>query len=110
MPSGAARVSVWTPTMPPAPGWFSITTGFPSALASAGCAVRVIVSTPDPVAFGRTMRTAFSPTCASGGCGKGHDADHGRSHECAPGECKGNAGHHVSPIVVVIVQATARCR
>jgi hypothetical protein len=51
--------------MPPAPGWFSTTTGLPSALASAGCAVRVIASTPEPVAFGRTMRTGLSPTCAT---------------------------------------------
>ena len=39
--------------MPPAPGWFSTIDRVPSAFESAGCAARVIVSTPDAVATGR---------------------------------------------------------
>ena len=50
--------------MPPAPGWLSTTTGWPSALDSAGDAARVIVSTPDAVATGRMNLTARSPICA----------------------------------------------
>ncbi|MOA41071.1 hypothetical protein D3C78_1630030 [compost metagenome] len=39
--------------MPPAPGWFSTTTVWPSAADSAGPADRVIVSTPEPTPTGR---------------------------------------------------------
>ena len=46
------------------------------------------------------MRTALSPTCASGGRGKGPRARHDRRDERTAGECKGSAGHHVPPIVV----------
>ena len=42
--------------MPPAPGWLSTMTGWPSALPSAFCAARAIASTPEPVAFGRMKR------------------------------------------------------
>jgi hypothetical protein len=65
MPSGAARVSVWMPTMPPAPGLVLDHDRLAQRFGERGCAVRVIVSTPDPVAFGSTTRTALSPTCAS---------------------------------------------
>ena len=61
LPSGAERASACRPTMPPAPGWLSTTTDAPSALASAGCAARVIASTPEPVALGRMKRTVLSP-------------------------------------------------
>jgi hypothetical protein len=64
LPSGAERASACRPTMPPAPGWLSTITGWPSALASAGDAARVIVSTPDAVATGRMNLIARSPTCA----------------------------------------------
>ena len=57
-------VSACTPTMPPAPAWFSTITGWPSALPSAACAERVIASTPDPVALGRMNFTVFSGACA----------------------------------------------
>jgi hypothetical protein len=63
-PSGAARATVCTPSTPstpPASGWFSTTTGWPSALDSAFRAVRVMVSTPDETALGSTMRTVLSP-------------------------------------------------
>ena len=59
-PSGAERAKACSPTMPPAPAWFSTTTGMFSALASAACAVRVIVSTPEPVALGRMNLTTLS--------------------------------------------------
>jgi hypothetical protein len=59
-PSGAERASVCSPMTPPAPVWFSTTTGAPSALANAGCAARVIASTPEPAAFGSTKRTGRS--------------------------------------------------
>ena len=62
-PSGAERASACRPTMPPAPGWLSTITGWPSALASAGCAARVIASTPEPVALGRMKCTVLSPGC-----------------------------------------------
>src|SRR5687768_16900156 len=57
LPSGAERARVCKPMTPPAPVWFSTTTGAPNALANAGCAARVIASTPEPAAFGRTKRT-----------------------------------------------------
>src|SRR6516225_5434163 len=66
-PSGADLTSADVPTMPPAPGWFSTMTGCPSALASAGDAARVIVSTPDAVATGRMNFTGRSPICARSG-------------------------------------------
>src|SRR5262245_38228605 len=53
--------------MPPAPGWFSTTTGACSAFDNAGSAARVIVSTPDAVATGRMNLTARSPSCACAG-------------------------------------------
>ena len=62
-PSGAERASACRPTMPPAPGWLSTITDVPSALASAGCAARVIASTPEPVALGRMNFTVLSPGC-----------------------------------------------
>src|SRR5262245_6007063 len=63
-PSGGAFTSADVPTMPPAPGWLSTTTGACSAFDSSGSAVRVIVSTPDAVATGRMNLTARSPSCA----------------------------------------------
>src|SRR5512145_660569 len=62
LPSGAERASDCSPMTPPAPVWFSTTTDVPSALANAGCAARVIASTPEPAAFGRMKRTGC---CAS---------------------------------------------
>ena len=59
--------------MPPAPGWFSTTIGAASAFESAGCAARVIVSTPEAVATGRMNLT-----------GREHDergADQHRAHD-----------------------------
>jgi hypothetical protein len=66
VPSAGARASACRPTMPPAPGWFSMITGWPSALPSAFCAARAIASTPEPTAFGRMKRTGLSD-CASAG-------------------------------------------
>src|SRR3954468_3155232 len=66
VPSGAERASVCSPSTPPAPGWFSTTTDAFSALDSAGCAARVIASTPEPVALGSTSRTTGS-ACANSG-------------------------------------------
>ncbi len=60
LPSGAERASVCSPMTPPAPVWFSTTTGAPNALANAGCAARVMASTPEPAAFGSTKRTGRS--------------------------------------------------
>jgi hypothetical protein len=40
--------------------------GWPSALDKADCAVRVMASTPEPVALGSTKRTGLSD-CASAG-------------------------------------------
>src|SRR5215203_6692238 len=59
LPSGGDLIIAAVPTMPPAPGWFSITTEAPSAVESACDDARVIVSTPDAVATGRMKRTTF---------------------------------------------------
>ena len=53
MPSGADLTMACVPITPPAPGWFSTTTGCPSAFETAGLVARVIVSTPEPVAIGQ---------------------------------------------------------
>src|SRR6478752_1494356 len=65
MPSGADLTSVEVPTMPPAPGWFSITTGWPSVLPRAAAAARTMVSTPEPAPTGRMKRTARRPSQAA---------------------------------------------
>ena len=67
LPSGMARARACRPTTPPAPGWLSTTTDALSAFDSAGCAARVIASTPEPVALGRMKRTV--PDCASAASG-----------------------------------------
>ena len=90
------------PTMPPAPGWFSTTTGWPSAFDSAGCAARVIVSTPEAVATGRMNLTARSPICACDAPARRARRRRAASARCAsmparcgvPREC---VGHRVSP-------------
>ena len=65
-PSGAALTTVEVPVMPPAPGWFSTTTGWPKALPSATVAARTMASTPEPALIGRMKRTGRSP-CAQAG-------------------------------------------
>ena len=44
------------PVMPPAPGKFSMTTGWPSAFDKAGLAARMMVSTPEPGPTGTMTR------------------------------------------------------
>ena len=58
------RASVCRPITPPAPVWFSTTIDVPSALAKAGCAARVIASTPEPAALGSTKRTGCCAAAA----------------------------------------------
>src|SRR4029450_2945023 len=62
MPSGTARASVWSPMIPPAPGWFSITAGAVNAFDTAGPNARVVAPTPEPAAVGSTSLTP--PVCA----------------------------------------------
>ena len=56
-PSGAALAMAEAPMTPPAPGRFSITTGWPKARPSATEAERAMVSTPEPALTGSTTRT-----------------------------------------------------
>lgn len=67
LPSGVALTSAEVPVMPPAPGRFSITTAWPpSALDKAFCAVRTMVSTPEPAPTGRITRSG-AVDCAQAG-------------------------------------------
>jgi hypothetical protein len=68
-PSGAALTMAAVPVMPPAPGMFSITTGWPKALPSATEAARTMLSTPEPALIGRMKRIGLSEPCASAGSG-----------------------------------------
>jgi hypothetical protein len=65
-PSGGFFVSACRPITPLAPAWFSTTTAWPSDLASAGAAERVMASTPEPVAFGRMNLTVRSDWARAG--------------------------------------------
>lgn len=65
-PSGAALATVCPATMPPAPGLFSITTGWPgSVLAMCSPTARAVMSAAPPGALGTTMRTALVGKAAS---------------------------------------------
>ena len=56
-----ARTICVVPVMPPAPGRFSITTGWPSALARLLLMARMEPSAPEPADSGRMMRRGRSP-------------------------------------------------
>ena len=94
-PSGGALTSAAVPTMPPAPAWFSTTTGPPSAFESAGDAARVIVSTPDAVATGRMNLIGLSP-CAGAvqatGSAEEHEARHARQRRSPVHSAHGRVG------------------
>ena len=64
-PSGAALATVCPATTPPAPGLFSITTGWPSVLAMCSPTARAVMSAAPPGALGTTMRTALVGKAAS---------------------------------------------
>ncbi|MOA23271.1 hypothetical protein D3C78_1438790 [compost metagenome] len=63
-PSLGPRTICAVPVMPPAPGRFSITTGWPAALASWVLIARIAPSAPEPADSGRITRKGLSP-CAS---------------------------------------------
>ena len=56
-PSGSARATASAPTLPPAPGRFSTTNGWPSARLSRSPTARASTSASPPGANGATMRT-----------------------------------------------------
>ena len=56
-----ARTICVVPVMPPAPGRFSITTGWPSALARLLLMARMAPSPPEPADSGKMMRRGRSP-------------------------------------------------
>ena len=57
-PSGSARATVSAATTPPAPGRFSIVTGWPSDWLSSAATMRAVRSPAPPAANGTTMRKA----------------------------------------------------
>src|SRR5437868_1054646 len=63
-PSAGAFTSAAVPVMLPAPGRFSITSGWPSALESDGPTARVTASMPAPGDEVTMMRSGF-PDCAA---------------------------------------------
>ena len=73
-PSGRALTIACVPVMPPAPGMFSITTGWPTDLVSAGLTVRMIVSTPEPGPTGRMVRNGLSDAALFARTGSGPSA------------------------------------
>src|ERR1051325_8075453 len=57
-PSGAALATVSTPTIAPAPGRFSTTTGWPQCSPIPWPGSRAAMSVPEPGGYGTTIRTA----------------------------------------------------
>src|SRR5690349_8298526 len=72
-PSLGERTSCVVPVMPPAPGRFSITRGWPSALASGTPSERASASTLEPAAFGMIILTGLSPWAREGMQGSTRD-------------------------------------
>lgn len=67
-PSFGARTICAVPVMPPAPGRFSITTGWPSAFARLALMARMAPSAPEPAESGRMTRSGRSGwPCARAG-------------------------------------------
>ena len=96
------------PVMPPAPGMFSITTGWPSDLVSDGLTVRMIVSTPEPGPTGRIVRSGLSDAalCARAGSGPRRDRCRDGGHRGAVKETAGTE-HHASLIAYFDVDNVA---
>ena len=65
-PSGGDFATSSTPTLPPAPGLFSITTGWPQAWASLSPIARARMSVLPPGVNGTTMRTGFDGNASAG--------------------------------------------
>ena len=76
-PSGAARATYWLPMAPEAPGRFSTTTLWPSAVASTGAARRAMMSMPVPGVKGAMM--VMGPSCAKAGAARGESSKARRS-------------------------------
>ena len=83
----------WVPVMPPAPGWFSITTLCPpSMLDRGGATARVMVSTPEPGPTGRMILSGRSGTAACASAERGSPAQSASAASRARGCSKNVVG------------------